>query len=54
MSKTDELLSEILDELKKLNSKIEALEERFSKMIPKVNINPMDIFKNFMNSESEE
>ena len=54
MSQTDELLSEILDELKKLNSKIESLEEKFSNMMPKLNINPMDLIKNLMNPDSDE
>ena len=54
MSKTDELLSEILEELKKLNSKIESLEEKFSNMMPKINFNPMDILKNLMKPDSDE
>ena len=54
MTKTDDLLAEILDELKKMNSKIESLEEKFGNMMPKIDFNPMDLFKNLMKPESDE
>ncbi len=54
MSKTDDILGEILDEIKKLNSKIETLADKFQSFMPKLNINPMDIFKNIMQGDSKE